>query len=48
MNRDQITKSATLLWETWMQSELIDALPEDSRPADRSQGYAIQAEVARL
>ncbi|KPK35406.1 MAG: hypothetical protein AMJ66_01345 [Betaproteobacteria bacterium SG8_40] len=48
MNRDQITKSATLLWETWMQSGLIDALPEDSRPADRSQGYAIQAEVARL
>ncbi len=48
MNRDQITKSATLLWETWKQSGLIDALPENLRPADRSQGYAIQAEVARL
>ncbi len=48
MNREQITKSATLLWDTWMQSRLIDALPEKSRPADRSQGYAIQAEVARL
>ena len=48
MNQEQISESAAILWKTWMQSELIDALPEHCRPTDRAQAYAIQAEVARL
>ena len=48
MNREQISESASILWNTWMQSQLIDALPDHCQPADRAQAYAIQAEVARL
>lgn len=48
MNREQIAESATIIWKTWMQSELIDALPEHCRPSNREEAYAIQAEVARL
>ncbi len=48
MNREQIAESAAIIWKTWMQSELIDALPEHCRPSNREEAYAIQAEVARL
>jgi len=48
MNQKQVAESAKIIWNTWMGSELIDALPEHCRPASRSDGYAIQAEVARL
>ena len=48
MNRQQVAESAEIIWNTWKRSELIDALPEHCRPANRSEGYAIQAEVARL
>ena len=48
MNQKQVAESAKIIWNTWMGSELIDAIPEHCRPANRSEGYAIQAEVARL
>jgi 2-keto-4-pentenoate hydratase len=48
MNQEQIAESATILWKNWMQSGLIDALPEHCRPSSREEAYAIQAEVARL
>ncbi|MGD8789926.1 MAG: hydratase [Burkholderiales bacterium] len=48
MNQKQIAESAGIIWNTWMQSKLIDALPEQSRPSSREEAYAIQAEVARL
>ena len=48
MNREEISESAEILWNTWKASELIDALPEHCRPNDRAQGYVIQAEVAKL
>jgi len=48
MNQQNIAESAKIIWNTWKRSELIDALPEHCRPANRSEAYAIQAEVARL
>ncbi len=48
MNQAQIAESANLLWKTWKESGLIDALPAHCRPANREEAYAIQAEVARL
>lgn len=38
--------AAELLWKTWSQEGLIDALPEIVRPTTRAEGYAIQAAVA--
>jgi len=34
-----------LLWRAWQSGEPIGALPAAVRPADRAQGYAIQAQV---
>lgn len=48
MNQQQVSESASILWHTWMQSALIDELPQHCRPTNRSEGYAIQAEIARL
>lgn len=48
MQQEQIAESAGILWKTWVQSGLIDALPDHCRPANRQEAYAIQAEVARL
>ncbi len=48
MNQQQIAESAGIIWNAWTQSDLIDSLPEHCRPSNRSEAYAIQAEVARL
>jgi len=48
MNQRQIAESAGIIWNTWMRSGLIDALPEHCRPSDRNEAYAIQTEVARM
>jgi len=34
-----------LLWHAWQSGESIDTLPIDVRPADRAQGYAVQAQL---
>jgi 2-keto-4-pentenoate hydratase len=41
------TDAATLLWRHWTAGSRIDALPPACRPADRAEGYAVQAELAR-
>lgn len=48
MNPTAIHEAATLLWQGWCHSSRISALPVACRPATRSEGYAIQSEVARL
>lgn len=48
MDQKQIRESAEILWQHWMRSKQIDELPQPYRPADRSQAYAIQAQVANL
>ena len=42
------TQAAELLWRTWRDGERLDILPAELQPADRSQAYAIQAEIERL
>lgn len=46
MNQEQINESASILWQHWMRSELIDELPAHCRPADRDEAYAIQSKIA--
>jgi 2-keto-4-pentenoate hydratase len=43
-----ISDAAALLWRNWHDSTRIAELPAPWRPRDRAEGYAIQAEVARL
>jgi 2-keto-4-pentenoate hydratase len=40
--------AAAILWEHWQRSTRIGQLPLRCRPRDRAEGYAIQAELARL
>ena len=48
MNESAIAEAAQLIWQHWSQSRQMTALPEHYRPASRSEGYEVQAEVARL
>lgn len=48
MNQSDIQTAATLLWQNWLQQTRIDELPEPSRPNNRAEAYAIQAELARV
>jgi 2-keto-4-pentenoate hydratase len=45
MEPGAIEEAADLLWRTWMAPSRIDALPSSCRPAERADGYAIQAAV---
>lgn len=47
MTPDAVNDAAALLWRHWSASTRLDALPASSRPADRREGYAVQAELAR-
>lgn len=48
MKSQYLHSAAAVLWQNWVQSTRIDELPAPCRPEDRAQGYAIQAELARL
>jgi 2-keto-4-pentenoate hydratase len=48
MNQADIQSAATMLWQNWQQQTRIDELPEPSRPNNRAEAYAIQAELARV
>lgn len=48
MQTAHIHQAATLLWRAWQSGERVEALPAALRPSDRAEGYAVQAEVARL
>ena len=48
MNQQDIRAAAALLWQHWRQSTRLDELPAHCRPGSRAEGYAIQAEVAKL
>lgn len=40
--------AAAILWQHWRDATHFDELPFECRPATRADGYAIQADVARL
>ena len=48
MNQRDIRAAAAILWQHWQQSTRLDELPAHCRPGTRAEGYAIQAEVAKL
>jgi 2-keto-4-pentenoate hydratase len=47
MTPDAATAAADLLWSHWSARTRLAALPPALRPADRAQGYAVQAALAR-
>lgn len=48
MNESAIAEAAQLIWQHWQQGTQMTALPGHCRPENRADGYAVQAEVARL
>lgn len=48
MNTTEIGNAASIMLHHWNHRTRIDALPQACRPSDRSEGYAIQAQMARL
>ena len=48
LDHHAIGAAATLLWQHWTAGSRVPQLPAHCRPADRSDGYAIQAAVAAL
>ena len=48
MTERDIHSAASTLWQKWQQSLRIPELPEQDRPANRVDGYAIQARLADL
>ena len=48
MNQASITEAAQLIWANFRNETQIKALPESCRPNSHAEGYAVQAEVARL
>lgn len=44
---ERCAAASDLLWRCWGEGRCIDALPDDLRPRDRREGYAIQALVER-
>lgn len=43
-----ISEAAQLIWANFRDGKQIDVLPASCRPTSRAEGYAAQAEVARL
>ncbi|MGE3538706.1 MAG: 2-keto-4-pentenoate hydratase [Candidatus Tectimicrobiota bacterium] len=48
MQTMDIARAAAVLWHAWQAGECLEALPVGCRPAARAEGYAIQAQMARL
>lgn len=48
MDNYAVTEAAKLIWDTWQANGRIGSIPATCRPSSRSEGYRVQAEVARL
>jgi 2-keto-4-pentenoate hydratase len=48
MHQQDIRAAAETLWQHWKHSTRLEQLPAQCRPGSRAEGYAIQAEVAKL
>ena len=47
LTENELTAASDLLVESWRDGRVIPALPDGLRPADRAEGYAIQALLER-
>jgi len=47
MTPTAVDEAAALLWSHWTAGTRLPALPAGCRPADRAEGYAVQAALAR-
>jgi 2-keto-4-pentenoate hydratase len=48
MERSKINRAAEMLASAWREHRQISEFPEDCRPTNREQAYAVQDEMARL
>jgi 2-keto-4-pentenoate hydratase len=48
MTKKRIGDAAATLWRHWQQRTRIDGLPDTCRPADRTDGYAVQSEIVNI
>jgi 2-keto-4-pentenoate hydratase len=48
MEIQAIEEAAKTIWSAWQTNRKIEALPSACRPSTRSDGYRVQAQVARL
>jgi 2-keto-4-pentenoate hydratase len=48
LNPETIRSAAEQIWQHWQALTTLEELPAECRPANRVEGYAIQAEFARL
>lgn len=48
MNQEQVDEAASILLNNWMHSQQISELPNNCRPSNRVEGYAVQARMAEL
>lgn len=48
MDNYAVSEAGKLLWDTWQANGRIGSIPAACRPSSRSEGYRVQAEVARL
>lgn len=48
MDNYAVSEAGKIIWDTWQASGRIGSIPAACRPSNRSEGYRVQAEVARL
>lgn len=48
LSPEQSKSAAARVWACWQEGSVIPSLPDDLRPADRAEGYAIQAHYEQL
>ncbi|MDA0341215.1 MAG: fumarylacetoacetate hydrolase family protein [Proteobacteria bacterium] len=48
LTKQQTSQAAALIWQSWRDGAVIADLPDALRPADRTEGYAIQAHYQTL
>jgi 2-keto-4-pentenoate hydratase len=48
MTADKAGAAAARLWRHFQERSKLDAIPQEHRPDNRAEGYAVQAEVARI
>jgi len=48
MDREKVQEAARVILQAWQDGAVIEALPDECRPGDSQEGFAIQSEFVRL